>query len=159
MSSEAEFDKLVELIYAAAERPEQWAEFLVRSTEAMGARSGNVSLYDRDDLRLTLEIAPQIDPTLALEMREWGPRDIWLQHSVGSPIWEQPGRVVESQEIVPDEVVLKSDYYHECLVRLGISQTLACLLFAGSGLAGTLNYYYAPGRDCELPSNWNWRAD
>lgn len=151
MSTEAGFDKLVELIYAAAERPELWPEFLIRSAEAMGARSGNLMWCNRDDLGLTLAVAPQIDPALALEMREWGPRDIWLQHSVGSPIWTQPGRVVESQEFVPDDVVLKSDYYHECLVRLGISQTLACLLFTHSGMSGTLNYYYPRGAGLRTP--------
>lgn len=73
---------MLELIYTAAETPEVWGEFLDRSAIFIGARSGNLMLCDRDDLQLSLAVTAQIDPKLAVEMREWGARDIWVQNSI-----------------------------------------------------------------------------
>ena len=95
-------------------------------------------LCDRDDLQLSLAVTAQIDPKLAVEMREWGARDIWVQNSINTSRWSRPGLVVASQEVVADDVVLKSEYYNEYLIRLGISQTVACLLFSDPHTASSL---------------------
>ena len=151
MLNATEFGELLELIYTAAETPEVWGEFLDRSAIFIGARSCNLMLFDRDDLQLSLAVTAQIDPKLAVEMREWGARDIWIQNSMNTSGWNRPGLVIASQEVVADDVVLKSEYYNEYLIKIGISQTVACLLFSDPHTASTLNYYYSPAAGLRTP--------
>ena len=61
MLNATEFSELLELIYTTAETPEVWDEFLGRSAIFMGARSGNLMLFDRDDLQLSLTVAAHIE--------------------------------------------------------------------------------------------------
>ena len=83
-------------------------------------------------------------------MRDWGARDIWIQNSINTSRWSRPGLVVASQEVVADNVVLKSES-DEYLIRIGISQTVGCLLFSDPHTASSLNYYYSPEAGLRTP--------
>lgn len=125
----SKFDSLIHDIYAAALKPDTWAEIVGGIADALGAEKG-------------ILFTPQLVPDRGgfifphgiswSHIELWGTRyqsdDLWLQKVVERNCLYQ-GSIVIGHELVDDEELLASRWYREFLSRVDIFHLMSGALF------------------------------
>jgi PAS domain-containing protein len=116
--SEQALLQLIDLTYESSLDPSQWSAFLKALAEAAGATHAAIKIFDFRNLSNNLPAHFGYSPDALRGFDEyWGAHDIYFLHAQSKL---HTGWVEQSQEFLPDEVLLASPYYNEFAIREGI---------------------------------------
>ncbi len=118
--------ELIERVYAAAEDPRQWDGFLARLAEGTGATVTGFIFEDFGSHRATVHATTGIDPVMVRQYEEYYARkNAWFAAAgFRLPV----GTVVQSEELLPDEELRKTEYYNDFLRKIDSHHGLAATL-------------------------------
>lgn len=119
---------LIERIYAAAEAPELWPDFLGALASSIGASLTTFIVQDTRKQQGLLSSAVNCDPDFVrLYDEHYCHKNLWMIR--GSHLIK-PGVIVTSNMLCPDDVMIKSDFYNEYLAPQDVYEQMGSLLVA-----------------------------
>jgi DNA-binding CsgD family transcriptional regulator/PAS domain-containing protein len=118
--------RLVDLIYMAAADASQWPTVVHSLAEVLNGTAGTLHGHQIPSQESHFSADWNIDPRAVTEYTEYfGYRNIWRFFR---PNLLQTGSVTVTQELCPQEVFVKSEYYHDYLRRYDLFQAVAVTL-------------------------------
>jgi DNA-binding CsgD family transcriptional regulator/PAS domain-containing protein len=117
--------ELIERVYAAAEDPRQWDGFLARLAEGTGATVTGFIFEDFGSHRASVHATTGIDPEMVRQYEEYYARkNAWF----AAAGFRLPTGVVQSEELLPNEDLRKTEYYNDFLRKIDSHHGLAATL-------------------------------
>lgn len=117
---------LIERIYAAAEDPRLWSDFLEGLAHSVG---GTVTAMASEDLgsgHASVGAGVDFEGALSRAYEEYyASRNPWLNACLG----RNSGSVVTSQMLLPDRVIVKTEYYNDFLRKMKVRHLLGAIIF------------------------------
>jgi len=127
--------KLVPMLYEAATEPEAWPVFLDALARRLDGTAPGIGLIDRVTQRPVLDQSSGLDPAMQSRYREYyyalDVRRAEVQR-------RSAGTVVAGHELVPDDVMLETEFCNDFLRPLGIFHVALALPFKDERLIGLL---------------------
>lgn len=125
MASETELLRLALKAYEAASEPEVWPDFLKGYTEAVAADFSVLQIHDLGKHISTVISGFGLAAPLKREYNEYySKRNIWREWGRAS---FAPGRVNLDQEMCPPAIAQKSEFYNDCMLRMGGAYTFGAV--------------------------------
>jgi DNA-binding CsgD family transcriptional regulator len=107
---------LIALIYDAAGDPSKWPIFLERFADALGGTVTTLLIYDTKFQYGNIAATVRIDPANQTKYnQQYAKLDVWGAH--GKPLLTH-GSVRTGQELCPDELLTKSEFYNDFLKQI-----------------------------------------
>lgn len=114
--------KLIENIYDASLNPALWPAFLEKFADSTSGTTTTIFLQDLDAQRGSINAAIRFDPLYQRLYEEYYSKlNVWLVCE-GATTYKQ-GQIVIGQAYVPDDVLIRTEYYNDFLRRLNIFHT------------------------------------
>lgn len=124
---EATLLELIDLVYAAAEDSERWDPFLRRFGEVVKAPVGAIVFEDLRSHRAQVARIVGMDAELIRAYEQhYAARNAWMD--AGLPTMAV-GKAIRSEMVLPDETLVRTEYYNGFLRKAGIRHLLAAFLF------------------------------
>ena len=121
-------DELVALIYLATTDREHWSTVIERIARRLGASRGAVHVHARPgdtEPATTVGAWGRSAPGLHDYASHYAARNIWLQH--GGHLLK-PGAILTGEDMCPDEVLLRSEFYLDFLRALDVRYSIRAVL-------------------------------
>lgn len=119
--------RLIDSIYAAATDAALWPQLIETLVKTTDSEMGYITVYDVAEERELMGTRFGGDPDLLAEYAEhWQGENIYMKE-LGPR--QTPGEVLPGEAIVPDEIVTKTAFYNELLVRIGVMHHTGVCLF------------------------------
>lgn len=104
---------LIRLIYETAEDASLWTDLLQRLANLLGATVATLDLYNlarqQGDVQAYINVSPEFIHQYKVHFSN---KNLWLSYRQDLVV---PGRAVLGQMLVPDDVMLKSEFYQDFL--------------------------------------------
>jgi DNA-binding CsgD family transcriptional regulator len=115
MYSQADILALIDLIYKAAGDPDTWPKMLRNFGEAIGSNGSSVHHHQIPSQQSNFSADWGVDPSaISGYVNYYGARNIWMSFR---PHLFKTGNVNVSQEMCPEDVFVRSEYYSDFLRR------------------------------------------
>ena len=139
---------LIDLLYQGVEDPRAWREFLTRSADALGASSAHLisnGAIGCEGFWLPHNLEPG-----ALQRYEAHFRRLDSWYAARPRLAPGQWALLRAEELVPDEIFLHSEFYHDFLRPQGIRWGCLCLLEppAPGACEYALGYFRPASRAC-----------
>jgi len=120
---------LIEDIYAAAENPALWRSVVESLTQAVGGTVGALVFEDLERHTAGFaEIVGEFDPALIPSYQSYyAARNPWMERAISSQSFLE-GQVIIGQQVLPDEELVKSEYYNDLLARSDLHHLTGMML-------------------------------
>src|SRR5690349_1269810 len=130
VASETELLRLALKAYEAASEPELWPDFLKGYTDAVSADFSVIQIHDLGKHISTVVSAFGLSSPMKREYNEYySKQNIWRESGHAR---FAPGMVNLDQEMCPPAVAQKSEFYNDCMLRMGGAYTFGAV-FARDG--------------------------
>lgn len=117
MGDDRQLHELIRLIYESSLDPSQWTPFVERYAVAVGPHAVGLLVQDYKNLRGNVNGSVGIDPYWQAKYAQYyASINVWLLR--GQPFLV-PGRAMRAEEAVPQEDLLKSEFYNDFLKPQG----------------------------------------
>jgi DNA-binding CsgD family transcriptional regulator/PAS domain-containing protein len=124
-----EFDDVVALIYLATTEHERWSSVLERVGLRMGASIAAVHVHARaGDIEPATTLGAwgsKAPPGLRDYETYYATRNVWVQH--GARLMK-PGVILTGEQMCPDEILLRSEFYLDFLRPLDVRYSIRAVL-------------------------------
>ena len=154
MYSESIILKLIDLIYSAAGDAENWPVLLERLALTLGGTIGTIHHQTADLAESNFSSSWNVDPAYINEYTShYGRVNLWISHRKELV---QQGRVNTAQMLVPDEIMLRSEYYNDYLRRMSVYQMVAATVLKTGAVSSNLTIFRSTDAepfgdaDCDL---------
>jgi DNA-binding CsgD family transcriptional regulator len=128
---------LIRMIYDTAEDASLWNPLLQRLSDLLGATVATLDLYDLEkkhgDVQACINLSPEFTEKYA---RYFAAKNLWLQYRRSLIV---PGRALLGQMLVPDEVLLRSEFYQDFLRHEDIFHLTGLRILERGSLAAHLS--------------------
>jgi DNA-binding CsgD family transcriptional regulator/PAS domain-containing protein len=125
VASETELLRLAVKAYEAASEPELWPHFLKGYTEAVAADFSVLQIHDLGKHISTVVSGFGLAAPMKREYNEYySKQNVWREW--GRALFA-PGRVNLDQEMCPPAVAQKSEFYNDCMLRMGGAYTFGAV--------------------------------
>lgn len=122
-------DEVVALIYRATTEHEQWRAVLERIGRALGARIAAVHVHAEashaEPATTVGSWGRPVTPGLRDYESDYAKRNVWLLH--GAHLLK-PGAILTGEDMCPDEILLRSEFYREFLRPLDVRYSIRAVL-------------------------------
>ena len=136
-----EFDEVVALIYLATTEHEHWSSVLERISLRIGANIAAVHVHARaGDTEPATTVGAwgrKVPPGLRDYETYYATRNVWVQH--GARLLK-PGAILTGEQMCPDDVLLRSEFYLDFLRPLDVRYSIRAVL---TGDPEPLSYFSA----------------
>jgi DNA-binding CsgD family transcriptional regulator/PAS domain-containing protein len=130
--------ELIDLVYAAAEDAERWDVFLRRCGEVLRAPVSAIIFEDLRAHKAKIARIVGMDPALVRQYEQYyAGRNAWIEAGLPSVSVGQP---VRSEMLLPDDVLLRTEYYDGMLRPLGARHLLAAFLFRSESAISQISF-------------------
>ncbi len=125
MASETELLRLAVAAYEAASEPELWPVFLKGYTQAVAADFSVIQIHNIGQHISTVVSAFGLSSPMKREYNEYySKQNIWRESGRAR---YAPGMVNLDHEMCPPEVAQKSEFYNDCMLRMGGAYTFGAV--------------------------------
>lgn len=134
---EGRLQALLGQVYDAASDPERWPAFLLSLSDSLGGREAILAYQDLGQHRDSIAMCVRMDPQAQLEHdTHYAAKNVFMIHGKARIV---PGVVLTSEELCPDDVLVRSEFYNDYLRRWDMHYTLGgCLLAEGTVTANCI---------------------
>ena len=134
---EGRLQALLGQVYDAASDPERWPAFLLGLSDSLGGREAILAYQDLGHHCDSIAMCVRMDPQAQLEHdTHYAAKNVFMIHGKSRIV---PGVVLTSEELCPDDVLLRSEFYNDYLRRWDMHYTLGgCLLAEGAVTANCI---------------------
>jgi DNA-binding CsgD family transcriptional regulator/PAS domain-containing protein len=130
--------ELIDLVYAAAEDSERWDPFLSRCGEVFRAPVGAIVFEDLRTHKARVTRIVGMDPDLVREYEQYyAGRNAWMEAGLPRVAVGEP---VRSEMLLPDDALLRTEYYDGILRPLGARHLLAAFLFRSESALSQISF-------------------
>jgi len=135
MASEVELLRLSLLAYEAATEPSLWPVFLARYAELIGADATLIQAHDLEHHRSQIEVSWGLNPVFQQSYHDYYSRlNIWRR---GCETRYAVGGVLMEEEIGPRAALVRSEFYNDYLLPMGLTRTMGPVFFKDGALVLT----------------------
>jgi DNA-binding CsgD family transcriptional regulator/PAS domain-containing protein len=126
------------LIYAAAEDADRWDPFLRRCCEVFRAPIGAIVFEDLRSHKAQIAKIVGVEPQLIRAYEQYyAGRNAWMK--AGLPR-VSVGQAVRSEMVLPDQLLVRTEYYDGFLQKLGVRHLLAAFLFRDENTLSQISF-------------------
>jgi DNA-binding CsgD family transcriptional regulator len=123
---QAEFARVIDLVFDAALDPAGWSEAINALTDAVGGTIGSLGSYDLATGGTTCWI-PRLDPAdMRVYEEEWAEKNVVLQRSIGEPV----GVVIRPEEVMLRAEIVRTDFFRGYFQPRGMEVTAGAIVLA-----------------------------
>lgn len=116
---------LIEKIYAAAEEPDLWPEFLSALATAVGGSLTTFLVQDTQGRQGFLSSAVNCDPEFVRRYDEhYCEKNLWMIHGKNQVV---PGAVLTSRVLCSDDIMMKSEFFNEYLEPQNVYEQIGAM--------------------------------
>lgn len=144
MSTTRRLSDVIHSIYAAAEDPERWPEFLEKL--AAEVQSGMTVLIAVGWQDATTNIATSVrahPESISLYQERWAAEDPWV--GSGHESLKREGAVVWSEDVIADRDFTRTPFYNDFARRFEMFHTLTATVLANASMSAGVSCHYPRG--------------
>lgn len=141
MSSSRRLSDLIHSIYAAAEAPERWPEFLEKLAREVGSGMTVLIAVGWQDTTTNIATSVRAHPeSISLYQERWAPEDPWV--ASGHESLKREGAVVWSEDVIHDRDFARTSFYNDFARHFEMFHTLTATVLADSSMSAGVSCHY-----------------